>query len=159
MNSILDRFKFSPVMLAVDVGTGTSTGSWINCRDYPITCFWIHRGAVGSASDFFDIAKVQQATDASGTGAKDVGGLTLGPTLPLTTGSVAADSAILELDSEALDVTNNFKFATVLLSLSADGGSNLTTVIAIQGQARYAFRALNMRAIADAAQLVSKTMT
>lgn len=154
MNAIFDRFKFTLIVPTVDIsGTGDiTTAVWVDCKNFPITSFIAVRG---TATDAFDKLQVNQATDSSGTGSKAVTSLALTSFAGFDT---LGDVAILELDAEAMDIANSFTFASIVYSLGADTGANNFTCFACQGQARYAFRALNARVAADAATSMIKLM-
>ena len=160
MNSIFDRFKSGylyPGPLTGDIHdvqvTTNITTAYVNCKNFPITCFFLQRGFT---TDAIDVFKVVQATDSSGTGVKDVTGLALTAFTGIDT---VGDVACLELDAEALDVANSFTHAAVVFSLGADTGVNNICVWYVQGQARYAHRALNARVAADAAASMIKLMS
>lgn len=160
MNSIFDRFKTGylyPGPLTGDIHdvqvTTNITTAYVNCKNFPITTFILQRGFTTDAMDVF---KIVQATDSAGTGVKDVPGLAIATFTGLDT---VGDVATLELDAEALDVANGFVFAAAVFSLAADTGVNNMALWYIQGQARFAHRALNARLAADAAVSMIKTMT
>jgi hypothetical protein len=159
MNAIFDRFKTGylyPGPLTGDIHdvqvTTDITTAYVNCKNFPITSFFLQRGFATDAVDKF---KIVQATDVSGTGVKDVTGLAL---TAFTGMDTVGDVACLELDAEALDVANGFVFVAAVFSLGADTGVNNFCLWYIQGQARFAHRALNARLAADAGVDMIKIM-
>lgn len=160
MNAIFDRFKSGylyPGPLTGDIHdvqvTTNITTAYVNCKNFPITTFFLQRGF---ATDALDVFKIVQAKDAAGLDVKDVTGLALSAFTGMDT---VGDVACLELDAEALDVANNFLFAAAVFSIGADTGVNNFCLWYVQGQSRFAFRALNARVAADAANNMIKTMT
>lgn len=146
MLSLFDQLKVT-VPTAVDPsGTGdvtlTGASTWIDTRDYPKTLFYVER--VTTATDLYDSMRVQQATDAAGTGAKDVTGCAIGAsTLASATlfGQVG-DVVTLECHHEALDVAGGFRYLGLVGSLAADGGVNTVKMAVVQGISRYKHRGI-----------------
>lgn len=99
-----EKASYQDVIEPVAAAAAT-TGAWINAG---LCCNWLaHVGAgtVGTSVDF----KIQQATDSSGTGAKDISGLAI-------TQLVAAGSALINIVQGDLDVTNDFTHIAMVLT-------------------------------------------
>ncbi len=90
----------------------TSTG-WFAVADFHSFMALIQSGVLG-ASATLD-AKIEQATDGTGTGAKDVTGKAI---TQLVKASNDDDQAIIEFDGSDLDVDNDFTHARLTLTVA-----------------------------------------
>lgn len=91
--------------------TGTQTSSWVPAKDFMAYLAVIQAGTLG-ASATID-AKVEQAQDNSGTGAKDVTSIT-----QLTQADGDSDKqALINVRPEDLDVANGFNHIRVSLTV------------------------------------------
>jgi hypothetical protein len=93
---------------AIDPQSATTakTSGWIDATVFHNYLAVIAAGAI-SASGTVD-AKFQQATDGSGTGAKDVTGKAITQLTQAASGS--SKQALINLKQEDLDIANGFKF-------------------------------------------------
>ena len=106
-----------------DVTTAsTVTSDWVAMKDFEQIMAIIMAGTLGSSATVD--AKLEQATDSSGTGAKDISGKSI--TQLTQAGSDSDKQAIINLRGEELDVDNSFDYArlsiTVAVATSDIGG-------------------------------------
>ena len=90
---------------------GTFTSDWASVADFPQMLATISMGdtVTGSVINF----KLQQATNSSGTGAKDITGKAISA---LTMGSGAEDAqAEINVEQDELDVANDFTHVAMVL--------------------------------------------
>ena len=108
----------------------TVTTGWVDAKNFAALLALIDVGAFG-ASATVD-AKLQQATDGTGTGVKDITGKAI-------TQLVAAGGNNRQVEincrSDELDVTNSFEF--VRLSLTVGTAATLTSAVLFGGHPRY----------------------
>jgi hypothetical protein len=85
---------------------GNATGAWVDART---SAWWVALAQAGALGGGVATFKVRQATDSSGTGAKDVanapGSATRAPT--------AGQGLVVDVDPQALDLANSFFFIAV----------------------------------------------
>lgn len=99
---------------------GTITSTWVPVKNYHSFMAIVMAGDLG-ASGTLD-CKIQQATDASGTGAKDITGKAI--TQLTQAGTDSNKQAIINLHSDQVDVDNNFThIALVFVTAVATGDS------------------------------------
>ncbi len=111
---------------------GTVTTGWISMATYPELLAVIMAGTLG-ASATVD-AKFQQATDSSGTNAKDITGKAI--TQMTQAGTDMSDKdALINLKAESLDRTNGFTHARLSVTV-ATATSDLGAVV-LATRARY----------------------
>lgn len=106
-------------------GASTYTTSWFDAGD---ACAWeaiVSAGTVGTSVD----AKIEQATDGSGTGAKDLTGAAI-------TQLTAAGSALIQFKAGDLDTANDFTH--VRLSITTVGATSVAAGVLQAVNARYA---------------------
>jgi hypothetical protein len=108
------------------VGT-TSTG-WISAGNHHNLLALIQSGALGTN------ATLQQAQDASGTGAKDLTGKAISQLTQAASGS--AKQALINLRPDDLDVTNGYAF--VRLSVTVGVAASLTAAQVLGVNPRFA---------------------
>jgi len=100
-------------------GAATYTTGWIYAGDANAWLALISAGTVGTSVD----AKIEQASDSSGTGAKDLSGSDI-------TQLVAAGSALIQLKPADLDNANDFDH--IRLSITAVGATSVASGV-LQG--------------------------
>lgn len=93
-------------------GTGDVSTGWVAAADFNAFMAVVMAGTLG-ASATLD-AKIEQASDGTGTGAKDVAGKAI---TQLVKASNDDDQAIIEFDGSDLDVDNNFTHVRLTLSI------------------------------------------
>jgi len=86
--------------------TGTQTTGWIKAATFMSFLAIVMAGDLGAAATID--AKIQQATDATGTGAKDVAGLTI--TQLTKAGNDDNKQVLLNLQQGDLDINNGFTY-------------------------------------------------
>lgn len=99
-----DQFK---LMGAIDPdanAAGTFTTGWVSMADFDGVYVVVSAGTLGTSATID--AKLQQATDSSGTGVKDVTSSSI--TQLTDAGSDSDKQAIIECRGENLDVANGF---------------------------------------------------
>ena len=104
----------------VSQAAGTVTTGWITVANHHGLLAVIQTGVLG-ASATLD-AKLQQATDSSGTGAKDISGKALTQIIKATGDN---KQALINVKPEELDTVNGFGF--VRLSLTVGVAASLTS--------------------------------
>lgn len=101
---------------------GTVTSGWVSVANFEKFMAVIETGTLGTAATVD--AKLQQASDSSGTGAKDITGKAIAQ---LVKASNDNDQAIINLDGGDLDQANSFKYfrvsVTVGTATSVVGGA------------------------------------
>lgn len=106
----------------VTAAGSVSTG-WVDAADFEMFTAMVMAGALGSSATVD--AKIEQATDSSGTGAKDVAGKAI--TQLTEAGSDDDKQAFIEVCGEDLDVDNDFNHirltVTVAVATSDVGGA------------------------------------
>lgn len=118
------------------VGVGTATTGWVDMRTFFALLALINVGAFG-VNGTID-AKIQQAMDGTGAGAKDVAGSAI--TQLLAAGGNNRQVAI-DIRPEDLDKNNGFKF--VRLSLTVGTAATLVSAVLMGLDPRYGTAAAN----------------
>ena len=113
------------------VAVGTVTTGWISAGNHHALLAVIQTGVLG-ASATLD-AKLQQATDASGTGAKDITGRAL---TQIVKASGDNKQALINLKPEELDTVNGYGF--VRLSLTVGTAASQASAQLLGVNPRYA---------------------
>ena len=98
---------------------GTVTTGWISAGNHHTLLALVQSGVLGTGATLD--AKLQQATDASGTGAKDVTGKAITQIVKATGDN---KQALINLRPDDLDVTNGYAY--VRLSLTVAVAASLT---------------------------------
>ena len=98
---------------------GTVTTGWISAGNHHTLLALVQSGVLGTGATLD--AKMQQSTDASGTGAKDVTGKAITQIVKATGDN---KQALINLRPDDLDVTNGYAF--VRLSLTVTVAASLT---------------------------------
>lgn len=90
------------------------TSDWVNAENFQQLMATVMVGALGTSAtlDF----KLQQATDNSGTGAKDITGAAI--TQLTQAGTDDDKQAIINLNPEKLDVANGFTFVAMVMTVA-----------------------------------------
>ena len=111
---------------------GTLTTGWINMGLFETVQAIIMAGALGTNATLD--AKLEQATDSSGTGAKDISGKAI--TQLTQAGTDDSDKqAIINCRSDELDVNNDFAY--VRLSMTVAVASSDSAALVLGHHARY----------------------
>jgi len=117
-----DQFPLLATIAPVSQAAGTVTTGWISAADYVAYYIKVGVGVLG-ASATVDV-KVQQATDSSGTGVKDVSGSSI--TQLTKAGTDDGKVVVINLRADRLDINNSFKYFRV--SLTDATAASLITV-------------------------------
>jgi len=102
-------------------GTGTLTTGWIDMAQFQAIMAVIMAGTLGTSATID--AKLEQATDDSGTSAKDVDGSDI---TQLVKASNDDDQAIIECFAEDLDIANGFSHVRLSMTVgtaTSDAGA------------------------------------
>jgi hypothetical protein len=100
--------------------TGTATTGWISVGSYHNLLAVIQTGTLGTGATID--AKLQQASDATGAGAKDISGKVITQIVKATGDN---KQVLINLKPEELDIANGFGF--VRLSLTVGVAASLTS--------------------------------
>mgnify|MGYP005992355113 CR=1 FL=1 len=102
----------------------TYTSGWVDLQDWYKALAIIQAGTLGTSATID--AKIEQATDGSGTGAKDVSGTSI---TQLTQAGTDSDKQVLiNIGTEDLDYNNSFRFVRISLTVgtaTSDAGALL----------------------------------
>ena len=110
---------------------GTVTTGWISAGNHHTLLAFVQSGVLGTGATLD--AKLQQATDASGTGAKDVTGKAITQIVKATGDN---KQALINLRPDDLDVTNGYAY--VRLSLTVAVAASLTAAQLLGFNPRFA---------------------
>ena len=110
-----DQFTFVATIAPISQGPGTITSGWISAADYVAFRVKVGVGVLGSSATVD--AKLQQATDNSGAGAKDIAGSAI--TQLTKTGTDDGKVAQINLRSDRLDINAGYKYFRVSLTVAA----------------------------------------
>ena len=112
--------------------SGTATTGWISVANYHGLLAEVQTGALGTSATLD--AKLQQALDSSGTGAKDITGKSITQLTQAASGSNR--QVLINVKPEELDTVNGFGF--VRLSVTVGVAASMTTAQLIGVNPRYA---------------------
>jgi hypothetical protein len=97
----------------VSQAAGTVTSSWISAANHERFMALIQTGVLGSSATLD--GKLQQATDSSGTGAKDITGKAL---TQIVKASGDSKQALINLRADELDMANGFTYFRLSLTVA-----------------------------------------
>ncbi|MHC2578222.1 hypothetical protein ACVI1J_009688 [Bradyrhizobium diazoefficiens] len=120
------------VISPVSQAAGTATSGWIDATTFHNFMAILKSGVLG-ASATLD-AKIQQATDNSGTGVKDVTGKSI---TQLVKASNDNNQVTIDLKQEDLDFNNGFKWFRVSVTVGA--AASLVDATVLGFDPRYGF--------------------
>jgi len=101
--------------------TGTLGSDWVDMTMFDQAMCVVMTGVLGTAAGV-DV-QIEQATDSSGTGAKDITGKTITELLKATNDD---DQAIINIDADELDITGDFThIRAVMTTATATSDSGL----------------------------------
>lgn len=98
----------------VSQGVGSVTTGWIPASNHERFMAIVQTGVLGTAATLD--GKLQQATDSSGTGVKDITGKALTQIVKATGDN---KQALINLRAEELDLANNFTYFRLSLTVAA----------------------------------------
>lgn len=110
-----DQVAVAAVIDPDATGAGTVTSGWVSMADFEKLMAVVFAGTLG-ASATLD-AKLEQATDSSGTGAKDITGKSI--TQLTKAGSDDDKQAVINVSAEELDVSNDFDHVRLSMTVGA----------------------------------------
>ena len=144
-----------------DIGGTNSAGSsdtvhWTDMRDFDALLCMVELGTWNSSDDL-DTCKLEQATDSSGTGKKDL-------TTSSSTGDYDTDAPVdadgdrvfLEVRASDLDVSNGFRYVRVYLAETGNTGVDNVSAVYVKTKARYAHVELPVAAAAGSKVYVTR---
>lgn len=131
------------VINPVSQATGTVNTGWVDMQKFGALLAILAVGALG-ASGTVD-AKIEQATDAAGAGAKEVAGSAI--TQLTKAGTDDNKQVLINLRQEDLDKNNSFRF--VRLSVTVGTAASLVSAILLAFNARYGAATDNDAATVD----------
>ena len=123
MSQRLSEHADIDLMVEQDIGgtNGQNDGGWLSMKNYARALFYVELGTFDSSDDL-DECRIQQATDSSGTSAKDLttdgSGLNYDSDNPIDSDG---DFVIIEIRAEDLDVDNGFDY---IRGYVAEGGNS-----------------------------------
>ena len=103
---------------------GSSSTGWISAADYGAYLAIIAAGAIAATASV--AAKLEQATDSSGTGAKDI----TGKAITTLGGSDDNKQALINLRPEELDLANDFTHFRLTLTVADTASPDVGALIA-----------------------------
>jgi hypothetical protein len=113
---------------------GTYTSGWVNVRDFGALLAVVQAGDLGSSATLD--AKLQQASDSSGTGAKDITGKAI--TQLTQAGTDSNKQSLINVRGEELDVDNGFTHVRLSMTVgtaASDAGGMLLGFVPARGPA------------------------
>ena len=125
--------ELNAVLIAIDPvsqAVGTLTTQWIDAASFERFLALIQTGLLGTAATVD--AKIQQATDASGAGAKDVTGKAIAQIVKAT-----GDNKQTLINFRADDLDINAGFGFVRLSITVGTAASLISATLLGGVAKY----------------------
>lgn len=127
-----DRVRVMGVIDPDVTAAGTVTTGWVSMADFGSVMAIVMAGTLGSSATVD--AKLEQASDSSGTGAKDISGKAITQMTQAGTDQ-SDDQAIINCRSEELDVDNSFTH--VRLSITVGTATSDVGGILLGLDARY----------------------
>ena len=124
------------IIETADIGGTNATSGWLSMKNYSRALGYIELGTWDSSDDL-DEARFQQASDSSGTGAKDLTTDASGGNYD-TDNPVDADGTfvIIEIRDEDMDVDNGFDYIRLYVAEGGNTGvDNVTGVVIRYGYA------------------------
>lgn len=113
---------------------GTYTTGWVNMSRWMALMAIVTAGDLGASATLN--AKLQQASDSSGTGAKDIAGKAI--TALTQAGTDDNKQAIINLRGEEMDVDNGFnhvRLSMTVATATSDAGALLLGMFPVRGPA------------------------
>lgn len=98
----------------ISQGAGTVNGAWVKASDYAQLMLTVMAGVLGAAATLD--AKIQQATDGAGTGAKDITGAAI---VQMVKATDDGKSAIVNVEVNKLDAAGGFAYVRISATVAA----------------------------------------
>ena len=118
------------ILATLDPGNqapGVATTSWVPLSTHHGLLVLVQTGALATGATVD--AKLQQAQDASGTGAKDVAGKAISQLTQASNG--ANRQALINLRPEELDVNNGFAFVRLVVTVAAAAANTSAQLLGV----------------------------
>ena len=109
-----DRAVFAGVIDPDAIAAGAVSTGWVSMADFESIQAVVMAGTLGTLATLD--GKLQQATDASGTGVKDITGKAI--TQLTAAGTDSDKQAIINCRAEELDVNNNFTHVRLTMTVA-----------------------------------------
>lgn len=117
--TIDERLDYAAGVYSQDISSADVTGEWVDMSGYNRVAALVTSGQLASA-DAVEVT-LQQATDANGSDAKD-----LGSTVTYTAGSADEVAALLaEAAASDLDIANDFRYVAAKVGATPDGSTTI----------------------------------
>jgi hypothetical protein len=126
-----DQMALMDQIAPVSQGVGAVSTGWVSMANFERMLALINTGVLGAGATLD--GKLQQATDAAGTGAKDIAGKAI---VQIVKATGDGKLAMINLRDDELDVANGFAF--VRLTLTVGVAASLVGATLVSGVARYA---------------------
>lgn len=126
-----DQMALMDQVAPISQGVGTVVTGWVSAANFERFLAVIATGVLGAAATLD--AKLQQAQDGAGTGAKDVAGKAIVQIVKATGDN---KMAMINLRDDELDVTNGFSW--IRLSMTVGAAASLIAAQLLGGVARFA---------------------
>lgn len=118
------------ILATLDPGNqapGVANTGWVSLSTHHGLLALVQTGALATGATVD--AKLQQAQDASGTGAKDVAGKAIAQLTQASNG--ANRQALINLRPEELDVNNGFAFARLVVTVAAAAANTSAQLLGV----------------------------
>jgi hypothetical protein len=125
-----DQLAIMDIINPISQGAGTVTTAWVSAANFERFLATIETGVLGAAATVD--AKLQQAQDSGGTGAKDITGKAITQIVKATGDN---KTAMINLRDDELDVTNGFSW--IRLSMTVGVAASLISGLLQAGVARF----------------------
>jgi hypothetical protein len=106
---------------------GAANSAWVPLASHLCLLALVQTGALGTGATVD--AKLQQAVDASGTGAKDVSGKTITQLTQAASG--ANRQALINLRAEELDVNNGFAYVRLVVTVAVAAANTSAQLLGV----------------------------
>lgn len=154
---LLESIQAVSVIEPVDLTSGANSGDWISLAKYRRVLFLIAKGAGGTAGQD-PVITLQEATDASGTGAQNLAAIdkvfskqaatdltavaaftvvTQTAAATYTDADLAEQAALIGIEVKADELSSGFDFCTINIADPGAGNSQIGAVLALCLEPRY----------------------
>tara|TARA_Y100000310_G_scaffold126291_1_gene125102 strand:- start:332 stop:811 length:480 start_codon:yes stop_codon:yes gene_type:complete len=133
MSQRLSEHATVTVIETADIGGTNVTSGWLSMKNYARAMGIAVIGASWDSSDDVDEFRFQQATDSSGTSAKDLTTDASGGNYDTDSPIDSADDfALVEIRGEDLDTDNGFDYIRLYVAEGGDSGTDNITISVIR---------------------------
>ena len=140
MHSITQNVAIDIVLDTTDIDGTNVTTKYLEMADFGTITFFVELGTTlegtadgWAATDILSSFYLKQATTVAGAGAKAISGATCNQTAV----AVAGNKYAITLNTEALDVANDFSFVAAYLVESVGASNGWATVVAMRYNSRF----------------------